>query len=277
MTLKVRQKVPFVDVRSTIPQTHSRRFAIGRTITALMLREMVTTYGRSPGGYVWAILEPVAAIGLLSFAFALAFHAPPLGKSFALFYATGYLPYMMFHDISNKTATAISFSRSLLTFSAVTWLDAVIARFVLNLLTHLMVIMLVLGAMIALFDTRAVPELSTMANALGMAAAAALGVGMINGYLFLAFPVWERIWMVLTRPLFIVSGVFFLFDDLPAWVQNFLWFNPIFHATGEMRNGFYPTYAPHYVHSPFAYGLGLTLILVGAMLLSRNADDLIHK
>ena len=27
---------------------------------------MGTTYGRSPGGYLWAILEPVAGIALLS-------------------------------------------------------------------------------------------------------------------------------------------------------------------------------------------------------------------
>ncbi|WP_413718508.1 ABC transporter permease [Silicimonas sp. MF1-12-2] len=255
----------------------NRRFATIRTTVALMLREMVTTNGRSPGGYIWAVLEPVAAIALLSFAFSLAFHAPSLGNSFGLFYATGYLVYMLFHDLANKTATALRFSQSLLTFSAVTWLDAIIARFLLNLLTHLMVTMLVIGSMIILFDTRAAPDLPTAANALGMAASLALGVGLINCYLFMAFPAWERIWMVITRPLFIVSGVFFLFEDLPTWVRQILWFNPVFHATGEMRDGIYPTYAPGYISSPYAYALSLGLILVGLMLMSRHADSLIHK
>lgn len=242
-----------------------------------MLREMVTTYGRSPGGYVWAVVEPVAAIALLSFAFSLAFRAPSLGDSFALFYATGYLVYMLFHDVANKTATSIRFSRALLTFSAVCWLDAVLARFLLNLLTHLFVIMLVLGTMIAFFDTRAIPELPLVVNALAMAAVLALGVGVVNCYLFMAFPAWERLWMVVTRPLFLISGIFFLFEDMPVWVRDVLWFNPIFHATGEMRAAFYPTYRPEYVSSSFAYGLGLALLLTGLMLLSRHADDLIHK
>lgn len=248
-----------------------------RTVSALMLREMVTTYGRSPGGYLWAVLEPVAAIALLSFAFSLAFRAPSLGNSFALFYSTGYLVYMLFHDVANKTATALRFSQPLLTFSAVTWLDAVLARFLLNLLTHLTIVALVLGSMIAVLDTRAAPDMALVANALAMAAALALGFGLINCYLFMAFPAWERIWMVLTRPLFIISGVFFLFEDLPGWVQDFLWFNPLFHATGEMRDGVYPVYSPSYVSSVFVFGIALALTVVGLMLMSRHADDLIHK
>ena len=255
----------------------ARRFATLRTISALMLREMVTTYGRSPGGYLWAVLEPVAAIALLSFAFSLAFRAPSLGNSFALFYATGYLVYMLFHDVANKTAAAVRFSQSLLTFSAVTWLDAVLARFLLNLLTHLMVIMLVLGIMLAVLDARAAPEMAQVVNALAMAGALALGVGLVNCFLFMAFPAWERVWMVVTRPLFIVSGVFFLFEDLPGWVQGFLWFNPLFHVTGEMRDGLFPAYSPAYVSSAFVYGVALALALIGLMLMSRHADDLIHK
>lgn len=254
-----------------------KRFGAMRTVVALMLREMVTTYGRSPGGYLWAVLEPVAAIALLAFAFSLAFHAPSLGSSFALFYATGYLIYMLFHDLSNKIATSVRFSKSLLTFSAVSWLDALVARFLLNLLTHLMVIMLVIGAMLAALDTRASPDFPLIANAIGMVAVLAFGVGVINCYLFMAFPAWERVWMVITRPLFIISGVFFLFEDLPRWVQGILWFNPVFHATGEMRAGLYPTYSPDYVSPIFAYGLGLSLTVIGLMLMARHVDVLIHK
>lgn len=254
-----------------------RRFATGRTIFALMLREMVTTYGRSPGGYLWAVLEPVAAISLLSFAFSIAFQQPPLGNSFPLFYATAYLPYMMFHDVSGKTANAIRFSKSLLGFATVTWLDVIVARFLLNALTHLMVFAVVTGGMLMIFSTHAILDLPLILNALAMAAILALGIGAINAYLFLAFPAWERLWMVLTRPLFIISGVFFLFEDLPRWVQDYLWFNPVFHVTGEMRAGFYATYAADYVSSSFAYGSGLGLLVLGLMLLSRHHDDLVHK
>ena len=255
----------------------SRSYATGRTTLALILREMVTTYGRSPGGYLWALLEPVAGIALLSFAFSLAFHAPTLGSSFPLFYATAYLPYMLFHDVAGKTATAIRFSRPLLNFGAVSWIDVILARFLLNLLTHLMVTTVVLIGIVFLFDLHITPDLLVAVNALAMAATLALGVGTLNCYLFLAFPAWERVWLIATRPLFIVSGVFFLFEDIPAELRTFLWFNPLFHVTGEMRQGFYATYTADYVSPGYTFGLGIGLLFVGLAALSRHADGLIHK
>ena len=117
-----------------------------RAITALMLREMAATYGRSPGGWIWAVAEPVAAVTLLAFVFQLAFDAPPLGRSFVLFYATGYLPFMLFTDVSGKVANALRFSRPLLGYPAIVPIDALIARFLLNLITQILVVaMVVLG------------------------------------------------------------------------------------------------------------------------------------
>lgn len=254
-----------------------RRLATARSVGALILREMVTTYGRSPGGYIWAVLEPVAAIGLLAFAFSLAFRAPSLGTSFPLFYATGYLPYMLFHDVSGKTAGAIRFSRPLMNFGAISWFDVALARFLLNLFTHLVIFVLVIAAMAALLDTRAVPAVGKVTTALAMAAVLAAGTGMANAYLFLAFPAWERIWTVMTRPLFIVSGVFFLFEDVPAELRDVLWWNPIFHVTGAMRAGFYPSYQAAYVAPAYAFALGTGLLLLGLALLSRQSDSLVHK
>ena len=72
------------------------RFRPFRTIAALMLREMSTTYGQSAGGYIWAILKPVGMIVILSLVFSLMVRKPYLGTNFMLFYATGYLPYSFF-------------------------------------------------------------------------------------------------------------------------------------------------------------------------------------
>ena len=72
-------------------QYQNSSFRFVRTILALILREMSTTYGRSAGGYIWAVLEPAAGIALLAFAFSLALRAPSLGTNFALFCYNTYL------------------------------------------------------------------------------------------------------------------------------------------------------------------------------------------
>ena len=115
-----------------------------RTIVALILREMTTSYGRSPGGYIWAVAEPVVGIALLTFIFSLAFHAPPVGPSFALFYASGLVPFLVYVDISNKISQSVNFSAPLLTYPRVTIIDAVLARALLNIATQALVMSLIL-------------------------------------------------------------------------------------------------------------------------------------
>ena len=63
---------------------------------------------------------------------------------------------------------------------------------------------------------------------------------------------------------------------LPQEIQGFLWFNPLFHVTGELRRGFYATYPADYVSLEFVSMLGLGFGLLGLLLLSRHADGLVH-
>lgn len=254
----------------------ARRFRSLRTIVALMLREMATTYGRSPGGYLWAILEPVAALAVFSVGFSLIFAKPSIGNSFPLFYATGFLPFMMFNDVANKMATSINFSRPLLAYPAVTFLDALIARFLLNILTHVMVAYIVFFGIIVIFDARADLDLPVILLAFSVAAFLGIGVGTLNCYLMTAFPIWERSWQIATRPLFIISGIFFTYASMPRFAQDILWYNPLIHIVGLSREGFYGTYNADYVSVTFVLALGGVTLMTGLLLLFRHHRSLLE-
>lgn len=254
-----------------------RRFASLRSIGALMLREMATTYGKSPGGYIWAILEPVAGIAVLTYAFSFLFAKPPLGTSFELFYATGTLPFFMFTTITNRVSTALLFSKPLLAYPAVTYVDALIARFLVNLFTELFVFYIVMVGILALYDTRAVVDVPHIALSLTLTALFGLGVGTMNAYLFLRWHVWHVVWSIISRPLFIISGAFFMFDRLPAMLKEWLWFNPLIQIVGVMRRGFYPTYDDQYVSILYVIGVSLALILAGLFLLNGSIKKLLHE
>lgn len=242
-----------------------------------MLREMATTYGRSPGGYLWAILEPIGAIALLTIIFSLGFRDPPLGVSFPIFYATGMVPFLAFMDISGKTAQSLTFSKSLLTYPSVTFADALLGRFILNLMTQILVAYIVFVGIVLMFDTRTLIHLPSIALGLSMAAFLGLGAGTLNCFLFTMFPVWPRVWSVLTRPLFLVSCTIFLFDTIPQPFRDYLWFNPLVHAVGVTRRGFYPTYDAAYVSLTYVFGLGLLLMVIGMVFLRRYHRDLLYK
>jgi capsular polysaccharide transport system permease protein len=260
------------------PKGRTRRaFPSFRAISALMLREMATTYGRSPGGYFWAVAEPVAGVFVLTWAFSFIFMTPPLGTSFELFYATGMLPFTMFVTLSNRIGTALVFSRPLLTFPAVTFVDAIAARFLLNLLTELLVIYLVFVAILSFFETRALLDLGQICASLAMTGLFALGVGTANAYLFMRFPVWHVFWALINRPLFVISGVFFIYDKLPSLLKDWLWFNPLVHIVGMMRKGFYPTYDDHYVSVVYVVGVSLALLLFGLLMLFAHGKRLLQE
>ena len=244
---------------------------------ALVLREMTSTYGRSPGGYIWAILEPVAGIILLTAVFTAFMRDPPLGTSFPLFYATGMLPFTLFMSISGNLAQAINFSRPLLTYPSVTWVDALIARFILQFLTGLLVAYLIFAGIMFLFPSDVLLDFTTIGLALVGVALLAVGVGTLNCFLFTQFPLWQRAWSILTRPLFIMSGVFYTYETIPQpWRDDVVWYNPIIHMTGMMRRGFYFSYDADYISWVYVLTFAGVCGVIGLVFLSRYHRDLIN-
>ncbi|NNE51836.1 MAG: ABC transporter permease [Sulfitobacter sp.] len=258
-------------------QAQSAPFASLRAIGALVLREITTTYGRSPGGYVWAILEPAAGIALLTLVFSIGFRTPPLGTSFPLFYAAGLLPLLMFTDLSNKLAQTIQFSRALLTYPRITFLDALIARLLLNLMTQLMVHCIVLGGILLWLHPTTTLDFSKIGRAYLAVLCLATGIGTLNSFLTVAYPVWQTAWAVLNRPLFLVSCVFFIFEAVPQPYRDILWYNPIVHIVGEMRDGYYPFYQPNYVSLTYPVAIGAITLMAGLFLLNRYHRDILDK
>ena len=248
-----------------------------RCIVALMLREMATTYGRSPGGYFWVLAEPIAGIAILTFAFSLMFPTPPMGRSFELFYATGMLPFLMFTTICNRIGGAVTYSRPLLLYPAVTFMDAIIARFLVNLLTEILVFVIIITAILKIYDTRAVLDLMPILKSLALAAVFAFSLGTLNAYLFLRFNVWHVFWSVISRPLFLISGVMFTYEHLPPAVQGTLWYNPLIHVVGFMRAGFYPSYDVSYASGLYVIGVSMALLAAGLWLLRWQIKWLLHE
>ncbi len=258
-------------------RAHPRRhLATLRAIVALMLREMATTYGRSPGGYLWAVLEPVGGIALLSAVFSVAFHAPQLGINFPMFYATGMVPFLLFNDISGKLATALMFSKQLLVYPSVTFIDALLARFILNLLTQLMVAYIVFSGIMLIMETRVVPDYSIIVTAFALMAFLALGIGTLNAFLFTRFPIWQRAWSVIMRPMFIISGIFLLPENIPQPYRDYLMLNPIAHVIDLTRRGFYPTYDAPEVSIPYVLVISALSLTIGLVFLKRFHRDLLQ-
>jgi capsular polysaccharide transport system permease protein len=236
-----------------------------RVLFALIIREMITRYGRNAGGYVWAVLEPLGTVALLSFVFSFIARRPPLGESFPFFFATGYLAFHFYVDISRNVSLAVSSNRALLSFPRVTIIDTIIARFILHVLTTGFVAFLLLGGLWLWLDEPVRLDIAAILTAVGLASLLGLGVGMLNCALFSYSATWQTAFGIINRPLFLISGVFFTYESLPWLARDILWWNPLVHVTAIMRSGFYPVYDAAFA-SPLYVALFGCAPLMAAML-----------
>lgn len=248
-----------------------------RVVVALMLREMSTRYGRTPGGYLWAVAEPLGMIIVLGLAFELIAPAPALGTSFFMFKATGFMVLQVFTVLGGQVGNALTFSKPLLRYPRVTWVDAIAARFLLNCLVVVIVTILILTGIIIFDSLTIVIDWTPILLAMGGAALLGLGLGCLNCFLFMRFPVWNQLWRILTQPLFLISGVIFLYEDMPPMAQDLIWYNPLIHLTGLMRDGFYPLYRPTYISLTYVGFWAMVPMALGLLLLRRYHRELLNR
>lgn len=256
---------------------YRRQFASGRVILALMLREMSTRYANSPGGYIWAIVEPLGFIAMMAIGFSLMARVPPLGTSFVLFYASGFLPFNLYKALENDVSAAIRFSRPLLLYPAVNWLDAILARFLLGMITNILVLILIIWGSLMMASHSAALDLVQMLHSIAAAGALGLGVGTLNAFLHGRFPLIRTAWKIINRPMFLLSAVIYTLEDLPTSIQKILWWNPLVHLTGMMRDGIYPNYQPQYISQPYVYGIAFVSMAIGLLFLRTYSRDLVNK
>ncbi len=213
---------------------------------------------------------------LLTVVFSLALRAPALGDSFALYYASGFLPFSAFTELSRRVSASINFSKSLLHYPRVTYVDAILARVILNGLTQVMIGAIILAVLIPFSRSHIFLDVPVVFLSYLMAIALAVGIGTLNCYLFWRFPAWERVWNVITRPLFIGSAIFYNFESVPESVKWLLWYNPLVHVVGQARKGIYELYEPTYISLVFVFGLSIGLLVVGLFLLWLNNKEIVN-
>ena len=234
-----------------------------RVIFALVLRETRVTYGTTSLGYLWAILEPVFGTLLLVTIFSAITRAPPIGTNFALFFGTGILVFQAYRKLTSSLMGVFKANKGLMTYPLVKTLDVVFARGLLIMLTNILILFAFFGALI-IFIGAPVPR-HIEQTMLAFFATILLGWsgGLNNAVLIVIWPTWQQIEGILARPLFFISGVFFIPASFPPEVRYWLAWNPILHAIEWFREGYYGSYNSVVLDKNYVLGWILVLLFTG--------------
>ena len=234
-----------------------------RVILSLVLRETRATFGTSTFGYAWAVITPTASVALLVVLFSLVGRHAPFGASLALFFATGILTLPFFTELSGKLMTVFDANKALLTYPLIKDVDTILARALLISATYFVIMVLFYAGLITMgmADVPAKPEQLVLVFL--TTALFGLGYGTLNAVIASLWDTWFQIEKVLTRPLFFISGIFYVPGHLPTRAQDFLVWNPLLHLVEWFRIGFYPNYNSSILNPVFPVAVGLTLLLLG--------------
>ncbi|QRM42295.1 ABC transporter permease [Rhizobium sp. BG4] len=236
-----------------------------RVVAALLIREMATRFGSKPGGYIWAILDPAAYIIFLTVIFGAIAHKPALGTSFPLFFATGYIGFQFYSAVVTYVNGAVKSNKALLSYPNVAAVDPVFARFLLQLGTTSAVAAVILGTISLFLKTPLVLDWAAILEASLLACLLGLGAALFNNVMFLRFPIYEQIFGIVNRPLFMVAGVFFLPDLIPHPFREMLLINPLCHVLMRFRSGFYSEYDPGSLDMPYLYSFTACWLFAGML------------
>ncbi|OJF95599.1 ABC transporter permease [Pararhizobium antarcticum] len=242
-----------------------------RVVAALLIREMEARFGSKPGGYAWALMDPVSHVLLMTLIFQAIAHAPALGTSFPLFFATGYIGFQFYQAMAGYLNGAVKANKSLLSYPNVAPIDAMVARYLLQFGTTALVAIVVLGGIIAFMRVPVDLYWPALIEAAFVGSILALGNGLINNVMFVKYPLYEQVFSIISRPLFMVSGVFFLPDSIPAPYKEVVLLNPLVHLTMLFRTGFYDEYRAIGLDTSYLYSFAFLTLFFGMVIFSFSA------
>lgn len=239
-----------------------------RVIYALILRETRTRYGKTRIGYLWALFEPLAHMLIFVAIFSFIGRASPLGGSVAMLVLTGLFPYNLFSNMATQLMNAVAANRVLLSYPHVTPFDVMLARTILEIATQIMVFsfVLLILAVQNLWDMK-VDSLIDVITVILVTATLGAGLGLINAALAFKFPSYANIFGMTMRPMYFLSGIFFVVGYMSTDIQNIMYYNPIAHLIEWFRSAIYAGYESSFLDKHYLLSFTLTVVFFGLLLL----------
>lgn len=262
------------DYLSSIKSFHHSLKIQTRVIYALIMREIITRYGRHNIGFAWLFVEPM--VFTLGVAALWHFLKDAHGASYSIipFAITGYSTILMWRNSANRVGNAVEANIGLLYHKNVKVIDVFLARvFLESAGATISLIVLTLGFIV-------VGNVDFPSNFLWMVYAWVLlfwftvALSLVVGAIFQISDVLDRLWHAVTYLLFPVSGAGFFVHWLPSNVQEVVLYLPMVHATEMLRHGYYGDLVPTYENPMYIIWFNICLSFIALVLVRHISNKL---
>ena len=217
------------------------RLAIqGRVLHALMMRELITRFGRDNLGVLWLVGEPmIFTLGVATLWSAAGLAHGGTGIPIVAFAVTGYSSVLMWRNATTQCSAGIEQNKPLLFHRGVLIIDVFFTRIALEIVgaTSSFIVLsfffIFIGWMPAPDDPLVVLAGWFMLAWLGASLALLLGAGTAFSHLV------HRLWHPMSYLLFPMSGAAFMVEWLPKRLQDVVLYLPMVHGVELLRHGYF--------------------------------------
>ena len=256
----------------SFPTTSLKRsFAIQvRVTSALIMREVITRYGRHNIGFLWLFLEPMLfTLGVTTlWTLIKATHGTSL--PITAFAVTGYSSILLWRNCSNRVVKAIEANHSLMYHRNVRVFDILAARLILEI-SGATVSLIVLTIFFSSLGWMNLPvDILTVMIGWILLAWFAFALNLVIGAASERSELIERVWHIFTYLLFPLSGAGFLVDWLPKVAQEYILWVPMVHATEMIRHGYFGNLVRTYEDPAYLFLFNTVLTFIGLALVRET-------
>lgn len=208
-----------------------------RVIHALIVRELITRFGRENIGFLWIMVEPLLFAGLVAGLWRITKGSEEHGVSVIAFVITGYIPITLFRHGIARSQAVFSANGSLLYHRQIKVLDFVLSRFIIEFLGSAMAYLFI-GTVLLAFGLFPIPDdIGLFLSGFFLYALFCFSICLIVAPLSEVSETVEKFVPVVTYIIIPFSGLFYMVAWLSPELRDYMLLSPFVNGMEMMRKG----------------------------------------
>ena len=234
-----------------------------RVVHALLMREVLTRFGRHNIGFLWLFVEPMLFTLGVTALWTLAKQLHGSDLPIAAFALTGYSAVLLWRNMPGRTIGAVEPNLALMYHRNVNVMDIFLARLILEAAGATISFVVLSIVFIAMGMIEPPEDVLTVTIGWFMLAWFGFSLAIFLGALNEEYQIVEKLWNPSAYLLFPLSGAAFLVDALPIGAQQMVLYLPMVHGVEYVREGYFGSHFNAHYDLQYMAACNTVLLLLG--------------
>jgi len=241
----------------------------------LMVREIITRFGRENIGFLWMMVEPLMFAGLVGILWRYMKGPEEHGVSIYAFVATGYIPITLFRHASMRSVRVFSVNGSLMYHRQIKILDFILVRFLIEMIGAMMAGIFIAVLLGALGEFPVPSDIGAMLVGWFLYCLFTFSLCLVMAPLSELSDVLEKVIPVATYIMIPFSGCFSMTAWLTPEAQSAMYYSPFVQSMELFRYGIFGPQIDAQWDTTVPIVVSVVLLLLGLALCRRIRRELV--